>query len=159
MKAIYPGSFDPVTNGHLDIIERAINIFEEIIVTVSHNVAKSCLFSTDERVNMIIEVTKQWPSVRVVSSSDLTADFAKSQGAGIIIRGLRAVSDFDIEFKTALMNKHLNPDLDTVFLMTRAKYLYLNSSIIREIASFGGKVEDFVPTHVVKCLKRKYNTV
>lgn len=157
MKALYPGSFDPVTNGHLDIIERAMHLFSEVIVTVSRNVEKQCLFTTEERIQLLEQATKDWTNVWVTACSGLTADFARSQGAGVMIRGLRAVSDFEIELRTALMNKQLNPLLDTVFLMPRAEYLFLNSSIIREIASFGGKVDGFVPIYVVESLKRKYN--
>ena len=159
MKAVYPGTFDPVTNGHVDIIERASSIFEEIIVTISHNVKKQCLFSLEERLNMLTICAHKYPNVSVAICEKLTAEFAREMGAGAIIRGLRAVSDFEIELKTALMNRHLNPDLETVFLMTREKYLFLNSSIIREVASFGGNIAEFVPTHVVESLRNKYNSL
>ena len=157
VRALYPGSFDPVTNGHIDIMERACQLFDELIVAVSNNVSKKCVFSVDERVEMIQQSTKHLNNLTITSSNGLIADFARSQGAQVIIRGLRAVSDFEIELKMALMNKHLNQDLETVFLMTRARYLFLNSSLIREIASFSGNIHEFVPPYVAECLQKKYN--
>ncbi len=157
VRALYPGSFDPVTNGHLDIMERASLLFDEILVSVLPNVSKNCTFSVKERIEMIAASTGHLKNLRLVESEGLVADFAKAQAAQVIIRGLRAVSDFDVELKMALMNRHLNNDLETVFLMTRAKYLYLNSSLIREIASFNGNVSDFVPPNVVERLQKKYN--
>ncbi|MGV3524435.1 MAG: pantetheine-phosphate adenylyltransferase [Candidatus Sericytochromatia bacterium] len=157
VRALYPGSFDPVTNGHLDIMERACQLFDELLVAVSHNLSKHCAFSTEERMDLIRQSTPHLPNLRVVACDTLIADFARTQDAQVIIRGLRAVSDFDIELKMALMNKHLNQDLETVFLMTREKYLFLNSSLIREIASFQGNISDFVPACVVESLEKKYN--
>lgn len=157
VRALYPGSFDPVTNGHLDIMERASLLFDEILVSVLPNVSKNCTFTVAERIEMIAASTGHLKNLRLVESKGLVADFAKEQDAQVIIRGLRAVSDFDVELKMALMNRHLNNDLETVFLMTRAKYLYLNSSLIREIASFNGNVSDFVPPNVVERLQKKYN--
>lgn len=157
VRAIYPGSFDPVTNGHLDIMERACQLFDEVIVAVSHNVAKKCVFSVDERIELLAQSTAHLPNLSLLSCSQLIADFAREHQAQVIIRGLRAVSDFEIELKMALMNKHLNQELETVFLMTREKYLFLNSSLIREIASFGGNIAEFVPACVVESLQKKYN--
>ena len=157
IRALYPGSFDPVTNGHIDIMERASELFDELVVAVSSNVSKHCAFSVEERLELIRQSTTHLPKLRVVSCSVLIADFAREQEAQVIIRGLRAVSDFEVEFKMALMNKHLNSALETVFLMTSEKYLFLNSSLIREIASFHGKVEEFVPHCVVESLRKKYN--
>ena len=157
VRALYPGSFDPVTNGHLDIMERASVLFDEVLVSVLRNVSKNCTFSVEERIDMIQASTGHLKNLKIVESKGLVADFAREQEAPVIIRGLRAVSDFDVELKMALMNRHLNNDLETVFLMTRAKYLYLNSSLIREIASFNGNVSDFVPPNVVERLQKKYN--
>jgi len=157
IRALYPGSFDPVTNGHLDIMERACKLFDEVLVTVSHNVSKKCTFSVDERLDMIQQSTSHLPNLKLISCSELIADFARKQNAQVMIRGLRAVSDFEIELKMALMNQHLNPNLETVFLMTQARYLFLNSSLIREVASFQGNIQDFVPAYVVECLRKKYN--
>ncbi|HEY9843916.1 MAG: pantetheine-phosphate adenylyltransferase [Candidatus Sericytochromatia bacterium] len=156
-RALYPGSFDPVTNGHIDIMERACQLFDELLVAVSHNVAKQCAFSVEERLDLIRQSTGHLPNLRIVICSDLIADFARAQQAQVMIRGLRAVSDFEVEFKMALMNKHLNHELETVFLMTSQEYLFLNSSLVREIASFQGNVSEFVPQCVVESLRKKYN--
>ena len=157
VRALYPGSFDPVTNGHIDIMERASELFDELIIAVSHNVAKHCTFTVEERLEMIRLSVPHLKNLRFEVCSNLIADFAREQQAQVIIRGLRAVSDFEVEFKMALMNKHLNQDLETVFLMTSEKYLFLNSSLVREIASFNGNVSEFVPQNVVESLQRKYN--
>lgn len=157
LRAIYPGSFDPVTNGHLDILGRAAKTFDEVIVAVLHNPAKSALFTVEERLAMLSEQAKRWPNVQVATFTGLTAEYARQIGASVIIRGLRAVSDFDAEFRIALTNRKLNPDLDTVFLMTTAEYLFLSSSGVKEIASFGGSVHGLVPTSVAEQLTRKYS--
>lgn len=157
IRALYPGSFDPVTKGHIDIMERASELFDELIVAVSNNIAKNSAFSVEERLDMIRQSTGHLPKLRLECCSSLIADFARQQQAQVIIRGLRAVSDFEVEFKMALMNKHLNQDLETVFLMTSEKYLFLNSSLVREIASFDGNVSEFVPEIVVEYLTKKYN--
>ncbi len=157
--AVYPGSFDPVTNGHLDIMERACDIFEQVIVAVSQNVAKHCTFTALERQALILESTSHLPNLRVELSEKLVVDYARQVSGNVIVRGLRAVSDFEIELKMALMNKHLNPEVDTVFLMPKAEYMFLNSSLIREIAEFGGRISDFVPACVEESLRKKYNRI
>lgn len=157
IRAVYPGSFDPITNGHLDIMQRGCQLFDELIVAVSHNVAKHCVFSVEERLDLIRRSASHLPNLRVEICSSLIADFARDQQAQVMVRGLRAVSDFEVEFKMALMNKHLNQQLETVFLMTSQEYLFLNSSLVREIASFAGDVSEFVPHCVVESLRKKYN--
>ena len=156
MRAIYPGSFDPVTNGHLDILGRAAKTFTEVIVAVLYNPGKSALFTVDERKAILETEVARWPNVRVDSFSGLTADYARHVGAKVIIRGLRAVSDFESELRIALTNRKLNPDLDTVFLMTTAEYLFLSSSGVKEIASFGGPVHGLVPDAVALRLADKF---
>lgn len=153
--AVYPGSFDPITNGHLDIIERAINIFNELIIAVAINPNKSTLFSAQERIEMIKEVTKNLEKVRVQSFSGLLIDFMKRNNANIIIRGMRAISDFEHESQLALMNKKLAPEIETIFMVTCSKYSYLNSSIVKEIASMGGCVSQLVPEIVEENLRTK----
>lgn len=156
MRAIYPGSFDPVTNGHLDILGRAAKAFGEIVVAVLHNPSKRALFTVEERIDMLKAETRRWPNVTVDSFSGLTAEYARRVGATVIIRGLRAVSDFDAEFRIALTNRKLNPDLDTHFLMTSSEYLFLSSSGVKEIASFGGPVTGLVPEAVAHRLAAKF---
>lgn len=153
--AVYPGSFDPITNGHLNIIERAINIFDELIVAVAIDPNKSTLFSAQERTDMIKEVTKNIEKVRVQSFSDLLIDFMKRNNANIIIRGMRAISDFEHESQLALMNKELAPEIETIFMVTCSKYSYLNSSIVKEIAGLDGCVSQLVPEIVEKKLRKK----
>lgn len=154
--AIYPGTFDPITYGHIDVLERAIEIFDKVIVTVARNSTKSPLFSDDERVTMIKEVVKKYGKKVAVDSFDgLLVNYAKSKGARAIVRGLRAVSDFEYEFQMALTNRKLAKNLTTVFLMPHEKYTYLNSSLVREIAMHGGALEDFIPPGVARHLRRK----
>lgn len=155
-KVIYPGTFDPVTNGHIDIVDRATDLFDEVIVTVAQNPSKTCLFSTEERVEMLLESLKGNDKVRVDSFDGLVVDHAKEVGAIGIIRGLRAVSDFEYEFQMALMNRKLDDDLRTIFLMPHEKYTYLNSTIIRNLAQFHSDVSDFVTPFVVERLKEKF---
>ena len=155
--AIYPGTFDPFTLGHLDIIERAAKLFDEIIVTIAENSFKSPLFSLDERQTFIENACRHVPNVRCIHFEGLLVDFALQLKASAIIRGLRAVSDFEFEFQMALMNRRLNPDIVTVFLMPNEKYSYLNSTIVKEVARFGGNVEKFVTGMVAQKLKEKYS--
>lgn len=153
--AVYPGSFDPITNGHLNIIERATNIFDKIIVGVANNPKKSTLFSAQERIDMIKEVTKNLEKVKIQSFSGLLIDFMKSNNASIIIRGMRAISDFEHESQMALMNKRLAPEIETIFMVTCSKYSYLDSSIVKEIASLNGCINQLVPEIVEKKLREK----
>jgi pantetheine-phosphate adenylyltransferase len=155
-KVIYPGSFDPITFGHIDIIHRACDLFDGVIVTVAINPSKSPLFSVEERVNFIKESVKDYPKVDVDSFDGLVVEHAKSVGAIGIIRGLRALSDFEFEFQMALMNRKLAKDINTIFLMPHEKYTYLNSSIIRNLASLNSDVSDFVPSVVKTALKKKF---
>ena len=154
--AIYPGSFDPITNGHLDIIERALNIFDHVIVAVTRNVEKEApLFSEKERKDLISESIAYLKNVKVDSFEGLMVDHAVTHGAVAAIRGLRALSDFEFEFKMALMNRTLNENISTLFLMPHAKYTHVSSSMVREVASLGGSVIEYVPSHVNKALKEK----
>ncbi len=154
--AIYPGTFDPITYGHLDVIERAADLFANVIVTLAIHSQKSPLFTIEERKELIQCSVTHIPNVTVDTCSGLLVDFARSKNATAIIRGLRAVSDFDYEFQIALANRVLAPKISTVFLMPGEHYTYLNSSIVREVARLGGSVESFVPPHVADALKQKY---
>ncbi|MBO4686292.1 MAG: pantetheine-phosphate adenylyltransferase [Lachnospiraceae bacterium] len=147
---IYAGSFDPITLGHLDIIKRAARITKKLIIAVLNNNAKKPAFSVEERVELIRKVTKDIPGVEVMSFSGLTVDFAKEQNANVLVRGLRAVTDFEYELQIAQLNHKLNPDIDTIFLTTSVEYSYLSSSIVKEIASYGGDISQFVPPEVVR---------
>ncbi|MDO4438354.1 MAG: pantetheine-phosphate adenylyltransferase [Eubacteriales bacterium] len=153
--AIYPGSFDPVTFGHLDIIERASKITDELIIGVLKNSSKTPLFSIDERVKMLKEVTKNFDNVRVESFDGLLVDFAKEKNAIMIVRGLRAVTDFEYELQLSQTNKVLNKGIDTVFLTTNLKYSYLSSSIVREIASYDGDISEFVPSLIAEKIRER----
>ena len=155
--AIYPGSFDPITNGHLDIIERALNIFDHVIVAVTRNVEKEApLFSEKERKDLISESIAYLKNVKVDSFEGLMVDHAVKHGAVAAIRGLRALSDFEFEFKMALMNRSLNENISTLFLMPHAKYTHVSSSMVKEVASLCGSVIEYVPPNVNKALKEKY---
>lgn len=154
--AIYPGSFDPITNGHLDIIERAMTIFDKVFVAIAQNIAKDPLFTVEERLHHIKESTNNNKNVEAEYFSGLLVEYAASKKAQAIIRGLRAVSDFENEFQMALMNRSLREDVETVFLMPNEKYTYLNSSIVKEIARYGGDVSNFVPAVVNKHLRQKF---
>ena len=154
--AIYPGSFDPVTYGHIDIIERAAGIFDELIVAVLGNSAKRPLFSIDERVNILKEVLGNIPNVKVESYEGLLVDFATKRQAGVIVRGLRAVTDFEYELQLAQTNKVLNGGVDTLFLTTSLEYAYLSSSTVKEVASYGGDIDKFVPPLVKKLTYEKF---
>ena len=157
---IYPGSFDPVTYGHLDIIERSSRLFDRLVVGVLTNKAKNPLFSAEERVRMIQSVTSHLENVEVCSFQGLLVDFAKQQNAKVIVRGLRAVTDFEYELQMAQTNRTMCPGVDTIFLTTDLRYAYLSSSVVREVAEFGGKIDRFLPPELVsvvqeRCLNRK----
>ncbi|MCP4354546.1 MAG: pantetheine-phosphate adenylyltransferase [Proteobacteria bacterium] len=154
--AIYPGSFDPITNGHLDIIERAQKLFDKVIVSILHNPTKNALFSVEERIDLIETSLKGMENVTVQSFDGLLVDFAEKVNADVIIRGMRAVSDFDNEFHMAMMNRRLNRKIQTVFLMTGMRWVFTSSSGIKEVAAFGGSVEGIVPPYVEQKLKEKY---
>ena len=153
--AVCPGSFDPVTLGHTDIINRASKLFDKVIVLVSINSMKNASFTPDERVEMIKEVTKDLDNVVVDSHDGLLADYLKKTGACAIVKGLRAVSDFEYEFQQALANKKLYPEAETVFLITSAENMYLSSSVVKEIARYGGDISDFVPEPILKKIKNR----
>ncbi len=148
--AIYPGSFDPITRGHLDIIRRAAKLFDKLIVVVMVNPAKKCAFSPEERVELIKQCIGDLDNVCVEFSDGLLADYAKEKNAGAIIKGLRALSDFEYEFQMALTNSKLNPEVETLFLTTKAENMYLSSSMVRQIASMGGDISGFVPDIIHK---------
>lgn len=154
--AVYPGSFDPITNGHVDIIKRGLRMFDEIIVLIAYNANKKMLFSVDERLEMIREVIKDCNNTRVESFDGLLVDFVKDVGANVILRGLRALSDFEYEFQLALINRRLSRDIETVFLMTGFRWFYTSSTIINEAASLGGSVKGLVPEIVNQRLVEKY---
>lgn len=156
-KAIYPGSFDPVTFGHLDIIKRSSRLFDEIVVAVLNNSQKNSLFSADERVTMIRDLVKEYPNVSVASFEGLTVDFAKQIGATVVVRGLRAVTDFEYELQIAQVNHVEYSDLETIFLTTSLNYSYLSSSVVREFASHGGDITKFVPKEIIPFIMEKYN--
>ncbi|MBI1804126.1 MAG: pantetheine-phosphate adenylyltransferase [Ignavibacteriae bacterium] len=153
--AIYPGTFDPITYGHLDVIERAAEIFDRVIVTVARNTIKQPLCTEEERMTMIRDAVKKYKKVSVDCFEGLLVAYAKQKKATAIVRGLRAVSDFEYEFQMALMNRKLDGAITTVFLMPHEKYTYLNSSIVREIARFGGDISEFVPPGVQKLIEKK----
>ncbi|MBE7050016.1 MAG: pantetheine-phosphate adenylyltransferase [Ruminococcaceae bacterium] len=153
--AVYPGSFDPVTNGHLDIIKRASKKFDKVYVAILTNSAKKPRFSLEERIDWLKRATKELINVEIVSFSGLLVDFAKGIGADIIIKGLRAVSDFEYEFQMALTNRQLQPDIETMFLMTNGRYSYLSSSIVKEIANYGGKLQGLVPDFMIEEIYEK----
>ena len=147
--AIYPGSFDPVTSGHLNIIQRAANIFDKLIVCVMVNAGKNPMFTLEERVELIRRVTKSLPNVEVDSSSELLADYAKRRGSCVIVKGLRASSDFENEFQMALINHKINPELDTMFLPAESQYMYLSSSTVKELGTYGVDLSDFLPKEII----------
>jgi pantetheine-phosphate adenylyltransferase len=155
--AVYPGSFDPFTNGHLDVVDRALHIFDRLIVAVAANPEKrQPLFTVEERVKLITESLKGRERAEVTSFTGLTVEFARSRGATTVVKGLRAYSDFDAELQQALMNRKLAPDIHTVFLMSSFTHIFVSSSILKDIASYGGKVSDLVPPPVARALKEKY---
>lgn len=154
--AVYPGSFDPITNGHVDLIQRAVRIFDKLIVAVAENLEKKPLFSIQERLEMVREATKQFDKVIVDSISGLTVNYVEKHGAFVIVRGLRAISDFEYELQMALMNRNLNSRIETVFLMPSLQYSYIKSSHIKEIARLGGCLDGLAPNFVIEKLKEKF---
>ncbi len=156
--AIYPGTFDPITNGHLDILERALALFDKVIITIARNPSKNPLFTEEERLAMIREAVQPYKGVEVDAFDGLLVEYARKKGATAVVRGLRAISDFEYELQMALMNRKLNEDLVTVFLMPNERYTYLNSSIVKEIARHHGDVHDFVPPSVLERLHKKMKT-
>ena len=152
---IYPGSFDPLTFGHLDVVQRAAKLFDKVIIAVANNETKKPLFNLRERVELVEKGIKHLPNVEADSFSNLLVEFAEKRGACAVIRGLRAVSDFEVEFQMALVNRKLNERIETIFMMPRGAYTFLSSSIVKEVARLGGDVSPFVPEHVQKALKGK----
>ncbi len=155
-RIIYPGTFDPIHNGHVDIAKRASNLFDELIFAVAENFLKEPMFTTDERVKMIEDATKGIPNVRVGSTKNLIVEYAQKEEAVALIRGLRHVSDFEFEFQMAMMNYHLNPKITTLLMMPDEKYIHLNSTVVKDVAKLGGDITQYVPKNVLSCLKHKY---
>ncbi|MBE3108958.1 MAG: pantetheine-phosphate adenylyltransferase [Acidobacteria bacterium] len=153
--ALYPGSFDPITNGHVDIIERGLRVFDRIVVAVLENPKKAPLFTTKERVRMIQDIFASKKEVEVRAFDGLLVDFARARGTGVVMRGLRAISDFEYEFQMALMNRNLAPDIETFFMMPNVNYSFLSSNLVREVAALGGSVEGLVPGPVARKLRDK----
>lgn len=147
--AIYPGSFDPVTSGHLNIIRRAAGIFDKLIVCVMVNAGKNPMFTQDERVELIRRVTSDLPNVEVDASKELLAEYARRRGSCVVVKGLRAVSDFETEFQMALVNRKINPELDTMFLTADSKFMFLSSSLIKELGTYGADLSDLLPTEII----------
>jgi len=155
-RAIYPGSFDPITNGHVDVIERARKLFDEVVVAVTHNDEKQPLVSLNDRLDLLRETAGKIDNVRIAEFEGLLVEFARNEEAGVVIRGLRAISDFEFEFQMALMNRKLDSAVETIFLMPKEEYTYLSSRIVKEIARLGGDVSGFVPACVARALSRKF---
>ena len=156
-RAIYPGSFDPITNGHLDVVERAGKLFDEVVVAVAHNIEKEPLFTLEERLDLLRQTLGKQTRVRIGQFGGLLVDFAVAEQASAVIRGLRAVSDFEFEFQMALMNRKLQAVVETIFLMPKEEYTYLSSRLVKEIARLGGDVSKFVPAVVAKALTSKFS--
>ena len=155
--AVYPGSFDPITNGHLDIIKRASKIYDKVVVGVLDNINKKPLFSADERKDMIDRVTKDLNNVECDTFSGLLVDFLKAKDAIVIVKGLRTVADFEYEFQMALLNKALNPEFETMFMMTNSGFSYISSSMVKEVAKYGGCLDGLVPEEIIGDIRKKYN--
>ena len=158
VKALYPGTFDPPTNGHVDLIQRGAKLFGHLIVAVLNNPGKNPLFSVQERVEMLLEVTAGIPNVSVATFDGLTVEFARQQGAAAILRGIRAISDYEYEFQMALMNRRLAPEIETVFLQPAGRYSFISSRMLKEVFSFGGDVTGLVPPNVLKRLRSRIGT-
>ena len=156
---IYPGSFDPVTNGHIDIIERGLKLFDKLIVAILHNPNKKSLFTIEERIEMLKKSLSNMPNIEIDSFNGLLVDYAEQKNAHAILRGMRAVSDFDFEFQLALMNRRLNREIQTIFLMTGLRWIYISSSIVKEAAQFGADISSLVPKAVCEKFKEKYNAL
>lgn len=154
--AVYPGSFDPITNGHLDVATRAAKLFDKVIIAVYNTPNKRLLFTTEERVELAREATAHLPNVEVYSFARLAVDFAREMGAQVLVRGLRMTSDFEREFELTMMNKKLYPGLEMIFFMANMKYQFLSSSLLKEVASLGGNIDDLVPGNVAKALRAKF---
>ena len=157
-RIIYPGTFDPIHNGHLDIAKRAAELFDEFVLVVAVNKEKNPLFNNDERINLIEDCIQEFKNIRVSSFKGLVVDYAKSENAVAIIRGLRHVSDFEFEFQMAMMNYNLNPLITSMFMMPDEKYIHLNSTIIKDVSKLGGDISDYVPDNVKSALYSKYNS-
>jgi pantetheine-phosphate adenylyltransferase len=157
--AIYPGTFDPITNGHIDIISRAARMFDRVVVALAVNSAKKTLFTEQERFDLAVESLQEYDNVEVKTTSGLIVEFAEAEGALAIVRGLRAVSDFEYELQMALMNRKMRPEISTIFMMPHERYTYLNSSIIRELTRYDADVSDFVPECVLRALRRKQSSI
>lgn len=155
-KVLYPGSFDPITKGHIDVINRALHLFETVIVAVAINTSKQPTFTVEERLEFIRKCFKDNPKVKVCRFEGLAVDFAKKEGVSCLIRGLRAISDFEYEFQMALTNRKLAPNIETIFLTPKQEYFYISSRMMKELAMFDGSISEFVPAHVEKALKRKF---
>ena len=155
MIAVYPGTFDPITNGHVDILRRAVPLCDKVVLAVAHNARKAPLFSVDERVRMVRDAVGEDPRIEIDSFSGLLVDYVRRLGARAIIRGLRAIADFEYEFQFAHMNRHLAPDVETIFLMTSEESFYVSSSLVKEVASMGGDITRIAPPAVVAALKQK----
>jgi pantetheine-phosphate adenylyltransferase len=154
--AVYPGTFDPITNGHADILRRSLGIFDRVVVALAENVRKAPLFSLDERKAMIVEALARDPRIEVDAFQGLLVDYCRRRGAGVVIRGLRALADFEYEFQLAHMNRHLAPEVETMFLMTSEESFYVSSSLVKEVALMGGDVSRMVPPAVVTALRAKH---
>jgi pantetheine-phosphate adenylyltransferase len=152
VKAIYPGTFDPPTNGHLDLIGRGAKLFDTLTVAILNNPVKNPLFTLEERIEMLRESTRQWENVAVATFEGLMVDFARQQGATAVLRGIRAITDYEYEFQMALMNRRLAPEIETVFLQPAGRYSFVSSRLVKEVVSFGGKVDGLVPSNVAKRL-------
>ena len=159
MEVIYPGTFDPITNGHLDILERSLKVFDNVTVLISNNTSKSNLFTPEERLQMAKDVLKDCENVKVKLYNELLVDYIKKHNVKVVVRGLRAVSDFEYEFQMAMTNRRMNSDYESMFFITDMKYIYLSSSIVKELAAFNGDISFMVPTLIEKKLKEKFNDI